>query len=136
MKAVLDLKDFCQKAPNSEEKNYNEQFYRYNIVNNINEVVAVVWFAQMVDSGNIYTVSVSIKDEKLREEFEIFVTCDLPRDTYYPSKFQMGCWSKRLDTTNFYQYQEALNRGFVIGHTVMSIFDLPEHINPYKEARK
>ena len=135
MKYVLDFKDFCQKAPHSDEKNYNEQFYRYNIMDE-EKVVAVVWFAQMVDSGNIYTVSVSIQDEVVREICEIFVQCDLPRDTYYPSNFQMSLWSKRLNTENFDDFKMALDAGYEIANTVMTIFSSPEHLNPYKEARK
>lgn len=36
MKAVLDLKDFCTKGWNTDEKDYNELFYRYNIVSDNN----------------------------------------------------------------------------------------------------
>lgn len=136
MKAILDMRDFCQKVPHSEEKNYNEMFYRYRIVNDQDKLLAFVWFTQMVDSGNIYTVSVSIKDEVVREICDIFVTCDLPRDTYYPSDFQMSLWSKRLNTQNFDDFKMALDAGYEIANTVMTIFSFPEHLNPYKEARK
>ena len=135
MKHVLDMKDFCQKAPHSEEKNYNELFYRYNIMD-MEQVVAVVWFAQMVDSGNIYTVSVAIKDEVVREICEIFVQCDLPNDIYYPSGYQMSLWSKRLNTDNFDDYKMALDAGYEIANTVMTIFSSPEHLNKYKEGHK
>lgn len=135
MQAVLDFKDFCRKAPHSDERDYNEQFYRYNIMNE-GQVVAVVWFAQMVDSGNIYSVSVAIKDEVVREICEIFVQCDLPKDVYYPSNYQLSLWSKRLNTENFDDFKMALDAGYEIANTVMTIFSSPEHLNPYKEARK
>ena len=135
MKYVLDMKDFCQKAPHSDEKNYNELFYRYNIMD-MEQVVAVVWFAQMVDSGNIYTVSVAIKDEVVSKVCQIFVDCDKPRDTYYPGDFEMLLWSNRLNTQNFDDFKMALDAGYEIANTVMTIFSSPEHLNPYKEARK
>lgn len=136
MKFILDMKDYCQKSPHSEEKNYNELFYRYLITDYSGKEFAVVWFAQMVDSGNIYTVSVAIKDEVVREACEIFVQCDLPHDTYYPSDFQMSLWSKRLNTQNFEEFKAALDTGYEIANTVMTIFSSPEHLNRYKEARK
>lgn len=136
MKYVLDMKDFCTKGPHSDEKDYNERFYRYCIVNEQGDLFAIVWFAQMVDSGNIYTVSVAIKDEVVRDVCEIFVQCDLPRDTYYPSDFEMSLWSKRLNTQNFDDFKMALDAGYEIANTVMTIFSSSEHLNPYKEARK
>jgi len=135
MQVVLDLKDFCRKAPNSDERDYNEQFYRYNITD-MGEVVAVVWFAQMVDSGNIYSVSVAIKDEVVRDICEVFVRCGLSRDIYYPSDFHISLLSKRLNTQNFDDFKMALDAAYEIVNKVMTIFDSPEHLNPYKEAHK
>ncbi len=132
MKYVLDMKDFCQKYPYRDEKDYNERFYRYCIVNEQGELFAIVWFAQQVDSGNIYSVSVSLKKEYLRDCFDIYIkNGDEGRDyknrSYYPERFEMSVSSERLTTDNFQQHIDALAEGYSIAHTIMEIFEDEEH---------
>ena len=72
MKYVLDLKDYVTKL-DSEEKDYNENFYRYYVLDCNDERVATVWFSQKEDSGNIYTISVRLLSKEF-DGFDIFVT--------------------------------------------------------------
>ena len=50
----LALKDYCTKV-NSDEKDFNERFYRYDIVDLEDNHYATVWFGQMVNSKNIFS---------------------------------------------------------------------------------
>lgn len=133
MKYVLDMKDYCQKAPHSEEKNYNEQFYRYLITNEQGELFAVVWFSQMVDSGNIYSVSVSIREESLSEYFEIYIKNEDNDRGYYPERFEMAMHTARITAENYHHYQECVAVGYSIGNTIMEIFNDCEHTIKRKE---
>lgn len=128
MKYVLDMKDFCTKSPHSDEKDYNERFYRYCIVNEQGDLFAIVWFAQMVDSGNIYTVSVALKKEYLRDRFDIYIKNNDKDRGYYPERFEISVSSERLTTDNFQQHIDALAEGYSIAHTVMEIFSDEEHL--------
>ena len=122
MKYVLDMKDYCQKAPHSEEKNYNERFYRYLIQDESNITYACVWFAQMVDSGNIYTVSVAIRDEALRDYFDIYIKNDNKDRGYYPEYFEISLSSARIQERDYRRYQEVIAIAYSIASTVMEIF--------------
>ena len=124
MKYVLDMKDFCTKI-HSQEKDYNEQFYRYLIYDVDNVLYACVWFTQMLDSGNIYSVSVRIRDEVMEDYFDIYIKDD--NDSFYPQYFEISSSSARLKADNFNQYKSMLDRVYEIANTVMEIFKDEEH---------
>ena len=130
MKYVLDLKDFCTKI-NSEEKDYNEQFYRYLIYDVDNITYATVWFAQMVDSGDIYSVSVRIRDEVMEDYFDIYIKDD--NDSFYPEYFEISSSSARLKKENFNQYKDMLDKVYDVANTVMDIFKQEEHISKRRD---
>ena len=133
MKYVLDMKDFCTKYPHSDEKDYNEQFYRYLIMDEQGTVYAVVWFGQMVDSGNIYSVSVAIKDEELREYFEIYVKNEDSDRGYYPERFEMSLHTARITNDNYHCYQTCLAMGYSISNAIMEIFEDKEHTSKRRD---
>lgn len=115
----LVLKDYCTKV-DSDEKDFNERFYRYDIVDLEGNRYATVWFGQMVNSKNIYTVSVSL-DMKYNEKFNLYITC--PRDEYYPKEYEVVSYQDR-----YYNYADVdehcklLKEVYEIGRTIMSIF--------------
>ena len=134
MKYILDMKEFCQKVPHSDEKNYNERFYRYRIEDAYGTLVALVWFSQMVDSGNIYSVSVALKKEYLRDCFDIYITNGVENREFYPVRFEMSLKGERLTTENYHQYIYALAEGYTIAQTIMEIFKDEEHLRKHKEG--
>lgn len=133
MKYIMDMKDFCSKSPDSDEKNYNEQFYRYRIVNAQDELLALVWFTQMLDSGNIYTACVALKTE-LRDSFDIYVRNEDKDRGYYPKRFELSVSSQRINSDNYRKYTYDLAEAYSIACTVMEIFKDPEHTQHRKES--
>lgn len=115
----LSLKDYCTKV-NSDEKDFNERFYRYDIVDLEGNHKATVWFGQMVNSRNIYSVSVSL-DMKYNEKFDLYIIC--PEDAYYPKEYEVVSYQDR-----YYNYADVdehcrlLKEVYEIGRTIMSIF--------------
>ena len=133
MKYVLDMKDFCRKSPHSDEKDYNERFYRYCIVNEQGDLFAIVWFAQQVSSGNIYSVSVAPKKEYLRDYFDIYIKNDNEDRGYYPEYFEISLSSARIQERDYRRYQEVIAIAYSIASTVMEIFKDEEHLQYRKE---
>ena len=88
----LVLKDYCSKV-DSDEKDFNERFYRYDIVDLEDKHYATVWFGQMVNSKNIYTVSVSL-DMKYNEKFNLYINC--PSNEYYPKEYEVVSYQKSV----------------------------------------
>lgn len=79
MDIKLETKQFTEHW--SGEVDYNEVFYRYNIDGNL------VWFSQMQDSGNIYSISVKLGDD-IDKYFKVWVRCD--DDTiFYPDDIEI-----------------------------------------------
>ena len=132
MKYVLDFKDYCTKV-NSDEKDYNESFYRYYIIDCNNERVASVWFSQMENSGNIYSVSVRLINH-LDEKFDIHISYE--RDKYYPVKYEISMYQNRFcndeELKNHIKNLQLVN---LIAHTIMDIFKEEEHLNKYIKGR-
>lgn len=131
MKYVLDLKDYVTKLHN-EEKDYNESFYSYNIIDCDNKVVAKVWFAQMENSGNIYSVSIRILPEEF-EGFDIYVTDDAHK--YYPQGYEISIPHRKLsDDSDVKEYIKKLQLVNLIAHNVMEILREEEHTQKYTKG--
>ena len=130
MKYVLDLKDYVTKF-HSEQKDYNDVFYRYNILDCSDVQVATVWFSQKEDSGNIYTVSVRLSAEF--EGFDIYVTDDAHK--YYPQGYEISVPHKRLSTdSDMKEYIKKLQLVNLIAHNVMDILREEEHTQKYTKG--
>ena len=132
MKFVLDIKDFCTKI-NSDEKDYNIQFYRYLIYDVDNVTYATVWFSQKLDSGNIYSVSVRLKDDDMDDYFDIYIKDD--NDSFYPEYFEISASSVRLTCDSFSQYKVMLDKVYDVANTVMQIFKQEEHTQYRSETK-
>lgn len=131
MKYILDLKDYVTKL-NSEEKDYNETFYRYYILDCNDERVATVWFSQKEDSGNIYSVSVRILSEEF-EGFDIYFTDDAHK--YYPQGYEILTPRRNLsDDTDVKEYIKKLQLVNLIAHNVMDILREEEHTQKYTKG--
>ena len=131
MRYVLDLKDYVTKL-HSEEKDYNENFYSYNIIDCEDKVVAKVWFAQMEDSGNIYSVSIRILPEEF-EGFDIYVTDDAHK--YYPQGYEISIPHRKLsDDLDVKEYIKKLQLVNLIAHNVMDILREEEHTQKYTKG--
>ena len=131
MKYVLDLKDYVTKL-HSEEKDYNESFYSYNIIDCDDKVVAKMWFAQMEDSGNIYSVSIRILPEEF-EGFNIYVTDDAHK--YYPQGYEISVPHRKLsDDSDVKEYIKKLQLVNLIAHNAMDILREEEHTQKYTKG--
>ena len=131
MKYVLDLKDYVTKL-NSEEKDYNETFYRYYVLDCNDERVATVWFSQKEDSGNIYSVYVRILPEEF-EEFDIYVTDDAHK--YYPQGYEISIPHRKLsDDSEVKEYIKKLQLVNLIAHNIMDILREEEHTQKYTKG--
>lgn len=131
MRYVLDLKDYVTKL-HSEEKDYNENFYSYDIIDCNDKVVAKVWFAQMEDSGNIYSVSIRILPEEF-EGFDIYVTDDAHK--YYPQAYEISVPRRKLSNDlDVKEYIKKLQLVNLIAHNVMDILREEEHTQKYTKG--
>ena len=131
MKYVLDLKDYVTKL-DSEEKDYNESFYSYNIIDCDDKVVAKMWFAQMEDSGNIYSVSIRILPEEF-DGFDIYVTDDAHK--YYPQGYEISVPHRKLsDDSDVKEYIKKLQLVNLIAHNAMDILREEEHTQKYTKG--
>jgi hypothetical protein len=127
MKYVLDLRDYVTKI-NTDKKDTNECFYRYNILDCDDNIIAVVWFTQMEDSGNIYSVYVRILPEEF-EGFDIYVTY---ADKYYPQAYEISIPHRKLsDDYDVKEYIKKLQLVNLIAHNVMDILKEKEHRQKY-----
>lgn len=131
MKYVLDLKDYVTKL-NSNEKDYNENFYRYNILDCNDDIIAVMWFTQMENSGNIYSVYIRIFPEEF-EGFDIYVTDDAHK--YYPQGYEISVPHKRLSTdSDMKEFIKQVQLVNLIAHNVMDILREEEHTQKYTKG--
>lgn len=131
MKYVLDLKDYVTKL-DSEEKDYNENFYRYYILDCNDERVATVWFSQKEDSGNIYTVYVRLLYKEF-EGFDIYVTDDAHK--YYPQGYEISIPHRKLtNDSDVKEYIKKLQLANLIAHNVMDILREEEHTQKYTKG--
>lgn len=131
MKYVLDLKDYVTKL-DSDEKDYNESFYRYYILDCDNERVATVWFSQMEDSGNIYSVSVKLLGA-FESKFDLFITHD--NKSYYPNEYTVISYQDKFhNDEEIKSHIKNLQLVSLIAHTAMDIFKEEEHTQKYKKG--
>jgi hypothetical protein len=126
MNIELEMKDFVTEW--NSEINKNEIFYRYNIDGNL------VWFSQMQDSGNIYSVSVRL-NKNLTKYFEVWVRCD-DDILFYPNDIT-------IEINHAYIKQEDVDRIVSDIHyidrlcdMIMSIFKMKEHYDLWYEYNK
>jgi hypothetical protein len=125
MKYILDMRDYVTRL-DSELKDMNECFYRYNIVDDINNILATVWFTQMEDTGNIYSVCCRLESEKLKDfSLSINVPIDGP---YRPNNYDIKIKNTYVNEENFYKIQTGLEMTRNIAHCIMNIFGNEEHI--------
>ena len=115
MKAVLELKKEREESI----------FYKYNVYGTL------VWFEQYKDSGNIYTVFVSLADE-IKEEFRFYVQDGSQRDYYYPEFVEININHERLTVDQVDGYINGLVYAKRIAKAVMDIFENGEHMELYK----
>ena len=128
MKYVLDLKDYVTKL-DSEEKDYNESFYRYYILDCDNERVATVWFSQMEDSGNIYSVSIRLLGT-FEAKFDLFITHN--DESSYPNEYTIISYQARFHNDEEIKLHiKNLQLVNLIAHTAMDIFKEEEHKQKY-----
>ena len=131
MKYVLDLKDYVTKL-NSDEKDYNDIFYRYYVLDCNNERIATVWFSQKEDSGNIYSVCVRILSEEF-EGFDIYVTDDAHK--YYPQAYEISIPHRKLSNdSDVKEYIKKIQLVNLIAHNVMGILREEEHTQKYTKG--
>lgn len=131
MKYVLDLKDYVTKL-NSDEKDYNDSFYRYYILDCNDERIATVWFSQKEDSGNIYSVSVRILSDEFKG-FDIYVTDDAHK--YYPQGYEISIPHRKLSNdSDVKEYIKKLQLVNLIAHNVMDILREEEHTQKYTKG--
>ena len=131
MKYVLDLKDYVTKL-DSEEKDYNENFYRYYILDCDNERVATVWFSQMEDSGNIYSVSIRLLGV-FESKFDLFITHY--SKSYYPNEYTVISYQDKFhNDEEMKSHIKNLQLVNLIAHTAMDIFKEEEHTRKYREG--
>lgn len=131
MKYVLDLKDYVTKL-NSNEKDYNDSFYRYHILDCNDEIIATVWFSQKEDSGNIYSVYIRILPEEF-EGFDIYVTDDAHK--YYPQAYEISIPHRKLSAdSDVKEYIKKLQLVNLIAHNVMDILREEEHTQKYMKG--
>lgn len=131
MKYVLYLKDYITKL-NTDKKDTNEYFYRYNILDCDDNIVAIVWFSQKEDSGNIYSIYVKILPEEF-EGFHIYVTDDAHK--YYPQGYEISIPHRNLSSdSDVKEYIKKLQLVNLIAHTAMDIFKEEEHTQKYTKG--
>lgn len=131
MKYILDLRDYVTKL-NTDKKDTNECFYRYNILDCDDNITAVVWFSQKEDSGNIYSVYVRILPEEF-EGFDIYVTDDAHK--YYPQGYEISIPHRKLsDDSDVKEYIKKLQLVNLIAHNVMDILREEEHTQKYTKG--
>lgn len=124
MKYVLDLKDYVTRL-DSDLKDINECFYRYNITDDADNIIATVWFTQMQDSGNIYTVSCRLLSHKL-EDFNLYFNIPM-NGPYMPANWYFRPPNIGINENNFYGYTTAIEMTRNVAQCVMSIFSNEEH---------
>lgn len=129
MKYILDLKD-CVTKLDTNLKDINEAFYRYRIVDNNNNDLAIAWFTQKVDTGHIYCASCRTLADKV-EKFGIFF--DVPLDgPYKPNSYYIKLPYQYVNEENYQAIQTGTEMAKNIADCIMSIFDNYEHTEGYK----
>ena len=126
MKYILDIKDYVTKL-DSDVKDTNETFYSYNIIDDNDNIVATVWFTQMVYSGNIYSVSCKLMSDELKD-FNLYFNVPM-NGPYRPFNWYFKTPNKDIDEISFYEMVEGMEMIREIARCVMTIFGDAEHLN-------
>ena len=121
---VLDLKESMTKL-NDELKGIEETFYRYRIVDDANNDLAIAWFTQKVDTGHIYCTSCRTLANKV-EKFGIFF--EIPLDgPYKPSSYYIKLPYEYVTQENYKALQTGTEMSKNIADCIMTIFEDSEH---------
>lgn len=105
----------------------NDIFYRYDIDGNL------VWFSQKQDSGNIYSVSVSLKNMPNRY-FDVWVKCD-DNKIFYPNNIEIEMRHAYLETEDIGRIVADIHYIDRLCDMIMSIFKMEEHYGLWYEKR-
>jgi hypothetical protein len=106
----------------------SEIFYRYGI-NDTHKV----WFTQMQDSGNIYSVSISAK-QGVTDEFEYYASGQ-HTDDYYPNRFVLRGPSRNMTVEDTGLFIEDMKRAQNILHGIQRFFETGVHALKYWAER-
>lgn len=129
MKYILDLKDKCVKL-DDELNEMREIFYRYRIVDDAENDLAIAWFTQKVDTGHIYCASCRTMASKV-EKFGIFF--EVPLDgPYKPNSYYIRLPYEYVTQDNYRALQTGTEMAKNIAECIMTIFDNYEHTEGYK----
>lgn len=106
----------------------NDVFYRYNIDGNL------VWFSQVQDRGNIYSVSVRLT-ENLNEYFDVWVSRnnDMP---FYPNDITIEIKRTKIKTEDVGRVVANIHYVNNLCDMIMSIFKMEEHYGLWYEKHK
>lgn len=124
MRYILDLKD-CMTKLDSNLKDVNEAFYRYRIVDDDNNDLAIAWFTQKVDTGHIYCASCRTLADKVAK-FGIFFEVPL-NGPYKPSSYYIRLPYEYVTQENYRALQTGTEMAKNIADCVMTIFEDSEH---------
>lgn len=124
MRYILDLKD-CMTKLDSNLKDVNEAFYRYRIVDDDNNDLAIAWFTQKVDTGHIYCASCRTLADKVAK-FGIFFEVPL-NGPYKPSSYYIKLPYEYVTQENYRALQTGTEMAKNIADCVMTIFEDSEH---------
>ena len=106
----------------------SEIFYRYGI-NDTHKL----WFTQMQDSGNIYSVSISAK-QGICDEFEYYAS-GAHTDDFYPNRFVLRGPSRNMTIEETGAFIEDMRRAQTILHGVQKFFETGVHALKYWAER-
>ena len=126
MEIVLETKQFVIDLDGKPDE--NDVFYRYNIDGNL------VWFSQVQDIGNIYSVSVGLTDN-LYKYYDVWVKCDSDR-LFYPNDITIEIKREKIKTEDIDRVVSNLHYVDKLCDAIMSIFKTKEHYDLWYEHHK
>lgn len=126
MNIELETKQFMERWTG--EIDNNEVFYRYNIDGNL------VWFTQMQDSGNIYSVSVKLNDSP-DKYFKVWVKCD-DNKIFYPNDIEIEMKHSYIKPEDIGRVISDMHYIDNLCNMIMMIFKLYEHHSLWYEHHK
>ena len=129
MRYILDLKESMTKLDN-ELNGIEETFYRYRIVDDANNDLAIAWFTQKVDTGHIYCASCRTLADKVAK-FGIFFEVPL-NGPYKPNSYYIKLPYEYVTQDNYEALQTGTRMAKNIADCIMTIFDNYEHTEGYK----
>ena len=106
----------------------NDVFYRYNIDGNL------IWFSQKQDNGNIYSVSVALKNIS-NKYFDVWVKCD-DNKIFYPNNIEIEMKHSHFETEDVSRIVADIHYVDKLCNMIMSIFKTEEHYDLWYEHHK